>query len=59
MADRYLNESGGTNGFTLEDGTGVLLLEEGSADVFIIGLARIETGVTAVTAAALGGVIQE
>lgn len=27
MADRYLNESGGTNGFTLEEGGGVLILE--------------------------------
>lgn len=59
MADRLLNESGGTNGFTLEDGSGVLLLEEGSTDVFIIGLDRIEMGVTANTAAGLGGVIQE
>lgn len=31
MADRYLLESGSPDGFTLEDGSGVLLLEEGAA----------------------------
>ena len=31
MADRYLLESSATDGYLLEDGTGVLLLEGGAA----------------------------
>jgi hypothetical protein len=33
MADRYLLESGAPDGYLLEDGTGVLLLEVVAADV--------------------------
>jgi hypothetical protein len=59
MADRYLLESGSPDGYTLEDGSGVLILEEGSAEVFFAMLHRIETGIVAQTAAGMGGVIQE
>jgi hypothetical protein len=60
MADRYLIETSATDGYQLEDGSGVLLLEvSAGAFVFIEGLTRIEQGVKAVTAAGLGGVISE
>lgn len=59
MADRYLLESGAPDGYLLEDGSGVLLLEEPSADVFIEGLSRIEQGEKLIPAASLGGVLQE
>jgi hypothetical protein len=60
MADRYLIETSATDGYLLEDGSGVLLLEVsggGSTDVFIDGLHRIGQGVVAITAAGLGGVL--
>lgn len=57
MADRYLLESSTVDGYLLEDGTGVLLLEVPASDVFIDGLCRIEAGVVSVTAAGLGGVL--
>ncbi len=59
MADRYLLESSATDGYLLEDGTGVLLLETPATEVFIDMLHRITTGIVAQTAAGLGGVIQE
>jgi hypothetical protein len=58
MADRYLLESGSPDGYTLEEGGGVLILEF-VTDVFIEGLHRIEMGIVANTAAGLGGVLQE
>ncbi len=60
MADRYLLESGSPDGYLLEDGTGVLVLEDAVVtDVFFAMLHRITTGIVASTAAGLGGVIQE
>ena len=58
MADRYLLESGAPDGYLLEDGSGVLILE-GDVDVIIEGLSKIEQGEKIVTAASLGGVLQE
>lgn len=59
MADRYLLESGAPDGYLLEDGSGVLLLEQqAGGDVFILGLDRVESGVVAQTAAGMGGVLQ-
>jgi hypothetical protein len=61
MADRYLLESGTPDGYLLEDGSGVLILEEiaAGADVFFDMLHRIDTGIVAATAAGLGGVLQQ
>jgi hypothetical protein len=60
MADRYLLESGTPDGYALEDGSGVLVLEDSVVtDVFFAMLHRITTGVVANTAAGLGGVLQE
>jgi hypothetical protein len=59
MADRYLLESSAVDGYLLEDGSGVLLLETLSSDVFIDGLHRIRWGVGALTAAGLGGALEE
>lgn len=59
MADRYLLESSAVDGYLLEDGSGVLLLEAAAVDVFIEGLHRIEMGMKPVTAAGLGGVLVE
>ena len=58
MADRYLLESGAPDGYLLEDGTGVLILDV-TTDVFIEGLHRIEMGMKPLTAAGLGGVLEE
>jgi len=59
MADRYLLESGSPDGFLLEDGSGVLLLEEGGVtDTFIVGLHRIRHGVIAITAAGMNGALE-
>lgn len=58
MADRLLLEASAVDGFLLEDGTGVLLLEQQGA-VFFATAQSIELGVVAQTAAGLGGVIQE
>lgn len=42
MADRYLIETSGVDGYLLEDGTGVLLLEAAaSINVFDIDLLRM------------------
>ena len=57
MADAYEKETEAFR-YLLEDGSGVYLLEPVSADVFIDGLHRIHTGVVAITAAGLGGVLQ-
>lgn len=38
MADRYLLESGAPDGYTLEDGTGVLILEAAGATIVGAGL---------------------
>jgi hypothetical protein len=59
MADRYLLESGAPDGYLMEDGGGVLLLESGSADTFIDGLHRIHLGIVAITAAGMGGALVE
>lgn len=60
MADRYLLESGTPDGYLLEDGSGVLILEEIIVtDVFIVGLHAISRGIVANTAAGMGGVLQE
>jgi len=60
MADRYLLESGAPDGYLLEDGTGVLLLEEPSADVFFENLIdAITQGMKAATASEMGGVLIE
>lgn len=59
MADRYLLESGAPDGFTLEDGSGVLLLEEGTAavaddsDSFFSGFQRAVVGIALAAAAIL------
>ena len=59
MADRYLLESGSPDGYALEEGGGVLILEFAAADVFIEGLHKIEMGVVALTASGMSGVLQE
>jgi len=59
MADRYLLESGSPDGYLLEDGSGVLILEAAGPDTFIEGLHRISTGIKAQTAAGMGGVLIE
>lgn len=62
MADRFLLESSAVDGFQLEDATGVVLLEAtagASSDVFIEGLHPIMQGMRPLTAAGLGGVLQE
>ena len=59
MADRYLLESGTPDGYLLEDGSGVLILEVAGAEVFIEGLHRISTGMKAQTAAGMGGALIE
>lgn len=60
MADRYLLESGAPDGYLLEDGSGVLILEGvTAADPFIEGLSRIEQGEKLIPAASLGGVLEE
>lgn len=59
MADRYLLESGAPDGYLLEDGTGVLLLETVASEVFFAMTQQIHTGIVAQTAAGMGGVLQE
>jgi hypothetical protein len=61
VADRYLIETSATDGYLLEDGTGVLLLEEDPVtDVFLEQIINsIEQGMKANTAAQLGGVLVE
>jgi len=60
MADRYLLEGSATDGYLLEDGTGVLLLEVPAADVFFENLVNaITLGMKANTAAQMGGVLIE
>lgn len=59
MADRYLIDMPALlDGYLLEDGSGVLLIEESAGDAFLATLHRIEAGVVAITAAGLGGVLQ-
>lgn len=58
MADKFLLNDG-TSRILLNDGTSLLLMNDVATDVFIEGLSRIETGQVAMTAASLGGVIQE
>jgi len=56
MADRYLLESGGVDGFLLEDGTGVLLLDmlaSNASGIIIISKMRASH----VVLAFLGGVL--
>lgn len=59
MADRYLLESGAPDGFAIEDGSGVLLLEEGTAavaddsDSFFSGFQRAVVGIALAAAAVL------
>lgn len=60
MADRYLLESGAPDGFALEDGSGVLLLEFGAAgiaddtgDSFFSGFQRAVVGIALAAAAVL------
>lgn len=57
--DRYLLESSLVDGYLLEDGTGVLLLETPASEVFFAMMQQIHTGIVAQTAAGMGGVIQE
>jgi hypothetical protein len=62
MADRYLLESGAPDGYLLEDGTGVLILEvhTGNGEVFIESqLDAIALCEKISTAAKLGGVLVE
>ena len=41
MADRYLIETSGTDGYLLEDGTGVLLLDATTAEPGAIAVAGV------------------
>jgi hypothetical protein len=59
MADRYLLESSATDGYLLEDGTGVLLLETPASEVFFENRHPIEEGMKPQTAAGMGGVLIE
>jgi hypothetical protein len=58
MADRYLIETSAVDGYLLENGSGVLILDA-VTDVSIGGLHRIHLGIVANTAAGLGGVLVE
>lgn len=58
MADRYLIETSAVDGYQLEDGSGVWLLEPVAADTFQVGLHPIKQGMVAITAAGMNGVLQ-
>lgn len=60
MAD-YIQLESGADKITLEDGSGFILLQSDGVvtDVFIVGLHAIRRGIVAITAAGMGGVLQE
>lgn len=60
MADRYLLETSLVDGYLMEDGLGVLILEQqAGGDVFFEDRHPIEQGMKPQTAAGMGGVLVE
>lgn len=60
MADRYLLETSLVDGYLMEDGLGVLILEQqAGGDVFFEDRHSIEQGMKPLTAAGMGGVLVE
>lgn len=62
MADAFQLQSGSPDRILLQDGSGVLILQAdivASTDVFFATLHRIHVGMVPLTAAGMGGVIEE